>query len=104
MSRTRLAGGILAAIFVFVQAPLFAQDPDAPTKPDAKSKAKGKAKSKGKSTRRPVRSARRMYMGRPIADVMGVEGAEWLIRETREEEEQPEAMLDALKIKQGATV
>ena len=43
-------------------------------------------------------------MGRPIADVMSWEGVDWLFRETRVEEEQPEAMLDALKIPIGATV
>ncbi len=43
-------------------------------------------------------------MGRPIADVMCWQGADWLFRETRIEEEQPEAMLDALKITPGATV
>ena len=32
------------------------------------------------------------------------EGVDWLFRETRVDEEQPEAMLDALKIPQGATV
>ena len=57
---------------------------------------------------RPQRSARRdppgTYMGRPIADVMGFQGADWLFRDTREAEEQPEAMLDALKIKPGSTV
>ena len=35
---------------------------------------------------------------------MSFEGAEWLFRDTREAEEQPELMLDALKIKQGDTV
>jgi SAM-dependent methyltransferase len=44
------------------------------------------------------------YMGRPIAQVMGYQGADWLIRDTREEEEQPERMLDALKIQPGQTV
>jgi ubiquinone/menaquinone biosynthesis C-methylase UbiE len=44
------------------------------------------------------------YMGRPIADVMSWQGADWLFRETRTDEEQPEAMLDALKIPSGATV
>jgi FkbM family methyltransferase len=44
------------------------------------------------------------YKGRRIADVMSWEGYEWLFRETRIEEEQPEAMLDALKIPRGATV
>ena len=43
-------------------------------------------------------------MGRRIADVMSWQGAEWLYRETRIEEEQPEAMLDALEIAPGSTV
>jgi ubiquinone/menaquinone biosynthesis C-methylase UbiE len=43
-------------------------------------------------------------MGRPIADVMSWQGAEWLLRETRIEEEQPEAMLNALNVPRGATV
>ena len=59
-------------------------------------------------TERPKARARReppgFYMGRPIADVMSWEGVDWLFRETRVDEEQPEAMLDALKIPRGATV
>ena len=43
-------------------------------------------------------------MGRQIADVMSWQGVDWLFRETRIDEEQPEAMLDALKIPPGATV
>jgi ubiquinone/menaquinone biosynthesis C-methylase UbiE len=46
-----------------------------------------------------------VYMGRRIADVMSyLGGADWLVRETREQEEQPERMLDALKIPRGAVV
>ena len=37
-------------------------------------------------------------MGRPIAPVMSYLGADWLIRDTREDEEHPEAMLDALEL------
>ena len=54
--------------------------------------------------RRPARSGPRMYMGRPIAEVMSYHGADWLVRETREAEERPDAMLDALKIAPGSTV
>jgi ubiquinone/menaquinone biosynthesis C-methylase UbiE len=43
-------------------------------------------------------------MGRRIAEVMTFHGADWLVRPEREQEEQPEAMLDALKIAPGATV
>jgi ubiquinone/menaquinone biosynthesis C-methylase UbiE len=73
------------------------QDPD-----------KAKEKPKAKGSRGKQAKARRdrpgFYMGRPIADVMSWEGVDWLFRETRIEEEQPEAMLDALDIPPGATV
>jgi len=62
-----------------------------------------KPKPKAK-TKRARAGGPRTYMGRPIAPVMTFEGAEWLVRPEREQEEQPEAMLDALKIKPGDTV
>jgi ubiquinone/menaquinone biosynthesis C-methylase UbiE len=71
----------------------------APPKSAAKSKARPKAKPRARRDDPPG-----FYMGRPIADVMSWQGADWLFRETRVEEEQPEAMLDALKIPRGATV
>lgn len=99
MTRIRLAGARLLAAFLMLQAPLAAQETDAPPQPQAKEKEK--AKTKPTRTRR---SRPRTYMGRPIADVMSFHGADWLVRESREQEEQPEAMLDALKIKPGSTV
>jgi precorrin-6B methylase 2 len=42
--------------------------------------------------------------GRKIAGVMGVQGADWLNRPEREKEENPEAALDALKIRPGMAV
>jgi len=69
--------------------------------PDStKTKSTTKAKSKARVRRDPPG----FYMGRRIADVMSWEGVDWLFRETRIDEEQPEAMLDALKIPRGATV
>ncbi len=98
MPRIRLGIVVLAAVSflpVWVPVSVRAQEPEAGTK----------VQSKPKTTRRPQRrSGPRMYMGRPIAAVMSYQGAEWLVRETREQEEQPEAMLDALKIQPGATV
>jgi ubiquinone/menaquinone biosynthesis C-methylase UbiE len=41
---------------------------------------------------------------RRIAQVMGVGGADWLVRPEREAEEHPDQALDALKIAKGATV
>lgn len=42
--------------------------------------------------------------GRRIAPVMGVSGADWLERNERESEENPEVALDAIGIKPGMTV
>jgi protein-L-isoaspartate O-methyltransferase len=44
------------------------------------------------------------YMGREIAQVMGHQAADWLERPKREQEERPELLLSALKIKPGETV
>src|SRR5713226_10412316 len=41
---------------------------------------------------------------RQIAPLFSAEHAEWLTRADREESEQPEKVLDALKIPEGATV
>jgi ubiquinone/menaquinone biosynthesis C-methylase UbiE len=42
--------------------------------------------------------------GRKIAGVMGINGADWLVRPEREAEEQPGKALDALKLKPGMVV
>jgi SAM-dependent methyltransferase len=42
--------------------------------------------------------------GRKIAGVMGMSGADWLVRPEREGEEQPEKALDALNLKLGMVV
>lgn len=107
MPRIRLRGTVLAVVLLVLQAPLAAQVTDAPPQPKEleKGQDQDRAKAKSKPLRRPRRaSGPRMYMGRPIADVMSFHGADWLVRDTREQEEQPEAMLDALKIKPGSTV
>ncbi|MCP3916459.1 MAG: class I SAM-dependent methyltransferase [bacterium] len=44
------------------------------------------------------------YRGRRIARTMHWRGAEWLLRETREDEESSERMLAALDVREGATV
>lgn len=44
------------------------------------------------------------YMGRRIAPTMSASGAGWLIRESREREEAPRKLLDALDIKRGQQV
>ncbi len=47
---------------------------------------------------------REYYRGRQIAPVMGYQGANWLIRPEREQNEQPEKVLDVLKLEKGQTV
>ncbi len=46
----------------------------------------------------------KFYMGREIAHVMGHEGAGWLERPEREEEEKPSLLVEALKLKPGDAV
>jgi ubiquinone/menaquinone biosynthesis C-methylase UbiE len=73
---------------------------DSPPKTETQGKPKAKARP-----RRPAHAdSHKTYMGREIAEVMSYMGADWLVRPEREEEEQPEAMLDALEIKPGDVV
>jgi ubiquinone/menaquinone biosynthesis C-methylase UbiE len=46
----------------------------------------------------------KFYMGREIAQVMGHQGAEWLERPEREEEERTEKLVDQLHLKPGEVV
>lgn len=85
---------VASLILAAVAGPAGAQEPgDSPPK------------ARKATPRRPARrDAPGTFMGRPIADVMSFQGADWLFRDSREAEEQPERMLDALKIKAGDTV
>ena len=76
------------------------QNPTQP-KPDS---TKSRSKTQGSAKSQVRRDRPGFYMGRRIADVMSWEGVDWLFRETRINEEEPEAMLDALAIPPGATV
>lgn len=51
-----------------------------------------------------VEAEPRTYMGRQIARTMSYHGADWLVRNSREREEQPQKLLDALEIKPGQQV
>jgi ubiquinone/menaquinone biosynthesis C-methylase UbiE len=46
----------------------------------------------------------KMYFGREISHVMGHQGAEWLERPEREEEERTDVLIDALALKPGEVV
>ena len=112
-SRRPLRGQILVlltalALAATVTLSAAGQEPEPPAtrKPTAKAKSgpsqkTAKADAKKKTARRDRPG---FYMGRRIADVMSWQGVDWLFRETRIEEEQPEAMLDELKILPGSTV
>ena len=45
-----------------------------------------------------------VYMGRTVAQTMGHQGADWLIRDTREREERCSLMLANLGVKRGMTI
>ena len=94
-----MSRSLATLLALILAAPAIAQDAPKPKPAEAVKKA------------RPPRGARpdhadsgRLYMGREIADVMSFHGADWLVRAEREDEERPEQMLDALKIRPGDTV
>lgn len=92
----RSAFAIVALLLL--AAPAWSQE-TGPGQDPERSEAKVKTKAQ-----RARRDAPGTYMGRRIAPVMSYMGAEWLIRETRIEEEQPDMMLDALQFKAGDVV
>jgi ubiquinone/menaquinone biosynthesis C-methylase UbiE len=93
-------GGLLASAPPATVAQSKSEGQPDPSRPKSRTKSKDGRTAKARARRDPAG----FYMGRRIADVMSWEGAEWLFRETRIDEEQPEAMLDALKVPRGATV
>ncbi len=99
---------LILAVLLASVSELCAQQTGAPApaepKPGAASDRSGSQKARPAPRPKARRDRPGFYMGRPIADVMSWQGADWLFRETRIDEEQPEAMLDALKIPPGATV
>lgn len=72
------------------------------SKPQAKTEAGQALEKKAATEEDPHKPG--TFMGRAIAPVMSYLGADWLLRETREQEEQPEQMLDALNLKPGQVV
>src|SRR4051794_26926310 len=77
----------LAGIALVV--PARGQQPDAPARPGPDPAAKAAPeRAKAKPARPKAKRDRRgFYMGRQIAEVMSWQGADWLFRETRVEEE-----------------
>jgi SAM-dependent methyltransferase len=99
MMRSSRAVCTLAALLILAS-PAVARQVPAPPSPSPPAEVEAKAKV----VHPPHRDSGRTYKGRPIAAVMSYLGADWLVRASREAEEQPEAMLDALKIAPGSTV
>jgi len=99
MRRCCVLARVLGVYWV-VSSLAIAQEAQAPRaqEPQAKTEAKQRP------AKRLQHGSAKSYMGRPIADVMSFEGADWLFRASREVEERPEEMLDALQIKPGDTV
>ncbi len=94
MPRIRTAAIAIGLALVVGLVPAHAQD--AP--------AKKKAARRAREAVAQAPAGPKVYMGREIAPVMTFDGADWLVRDTREAEEQPDRMLDALKLKPGMTV
>lgn len=93
---------ILCGLFAaYVASTGWAQESQPGTPSESRPQAKAKPQSRATRSRQNPPGT---YMGRPIAAVMSYLGAEWLIRETRVDEEQPDRMLDALNLKPGDVV
>ena len=95
MMRVPRAACTLAA-WLILSIPVAAQPAPAPPRDETE--------AKDSTVHPPHRDTGKTYKGRSIADVMSYRGADWLVRGSREAEEQPEAMLDALEIAPGSTV
>lgn len=76
-----------------------AQDLETTTEGDSNSNDEAEA-SKNDKLPPPLKR----YKGRKIAPVMTYEGADWLTRSTRIQEENPQKLMDALSIKPGQTI
>jgi ubiquinone/menaquinone biosynthesis C-methylase UbiE len=81
---------LLAALVAF---PALAQDTTKPTPPPYEKRAEHDPNGIGV-----------FYLGREIAHVMGHQGADWLERPDRVEEERTDLMIDALKLRDGEVV
>ena len=57
-----------------------------------------------KESKKPIPPPRSKYMGRRIAPTMGYRGAGWLIRKTRNAEENPSLVMQHLDLKPGMVV
>lgn len=63
-----------------------------------------RAQSSTETSANQVPKPRSRYMGRTIAPTMSYEGAWWLVRDTRNEEENPSEMVEQLRLKPGMVV
>lgn len=78
---------------------MLGQAPARPAVPPSKALAK---ETKGSNEKLPPPQTH--YMGREIATTMHYSGAPWLVRESRQREEDCKRLLTALKVKRGQTV
>lgn len=88
----------LLSLGIFWQATLNsqAQDPAGPPKSDTTEASKPRKEK--------IPPPKTQFMGRRVAPAMSFHHANWLIRETREQEERPTQMLPQLGLKPGMTV
>ena len=91
---------LMFALAIVAPRSSFGQEP----KPSQKKVADRKAAEKVEEDPHQLPANPGTFMGRAIAPVMSYLGADWLLRETREAEEQPEQMIDALSLKAGDVV
>ncbi len=94
-------GGFVAARWI---TPAHAATPPATTATNAPTAGPADSPSPYREVPASVDGTGRIYDGREIAEVMGYAGAAWLDRPTREQEERPDLLIDALNLQPGMTV
>ncbi len=70
----------------------------------AQEKFNRKATNRDSKDEETIPPARRTYLGRRIAETMGYGGAQWLIRQNREDEERSSEVMKQLELKPGMVV
>lgn len=97
---------IMRALSLFFAATvvMLAAQADLKSPPEADPKAPGTKDAKPEETRPAAPPELTEYMGRTIAKTMHWTGAEWLLRQNREQEENAVLMLKELKVQPGWTV
>ena len=101
----RTVPAALALLLLLAASPACSQDAKQPTEAAKPAARPQPASQSPYEFRRPTRDGiGKVYMGREIAQVMGHQGADWLERPEREDEERPQKLVDLMDLRPGDVV